>query len=72
MNCQNTHKKKYLKMSVLNFLPSMQSVTDSIFYDPPECCGLTIGNSPASILYKSIVGCYRPVSYADGPDNGPL
>ena len=23
--------------------------------------------SPASILYKSIAGCYRPVSYPDGP-----
>ena len=25
------------------------------------------GSSPASILYKSIAGRYRPVSYPDGP-----
>ena len=25
------------------------------------------GHHPASILYKSIAGCYRPVSYPDGP-----
>ena len=26
----------------------------------------------ANILHKSIASRYRPVSYADGPDNGPL
>ena len=27
----------------------------------------SFGNGPASILYKSIAGRYRPVSYPDGP-----
>ena len=31
-------------------------------------CSIRISNySPANILYKSIAGRYRPVSYPDGP-----
>ena len=31
------------------------------------CKSLTYGDSPASILYKSIAGCYRPVRVTAGP-----
>ena len=32
-----------------------------------DVCFVIICSSPASILYKSIAGRYRPVSYPDGP-----
>ena len=30
-------------------------------------CEMKLLNNPVSILYKSIAGRYRPVSYPDGP-----
>ena len=32
-----------------------------------DVCFVIIYSSPASILYKSIAGRYRPVSYPNGP-----